>query len=257
MSTAQEFYASGRGNGFPFCPSSRDASSDDYWITLSGHKKGDVFADEDARLSSIEESRKLAMKLFWNLDVINLSTAADSFDNETGYEWDDSVTDVTIEDADGNHPIPPERVCESRPSGYKNGSSDDGFRVVNRARLEIWKLYDGVTFAGYSARPFISLPFARTSSANSLGPSTSVALYSTVPDESNLFSSSWTYEIDYVSVNGFHFICVAAVVNETSTPTIEPQNLLADADALYPDPDGDSGGSSRSEITGLDFYTYP
>ncbi len=36
MPTATSFNALGRGNGFPFCPTSVDVSGFDHWVTLAG-----------------------------------------------------------------------------------------------------------------------------------------------------------------------------------------------------------------------------
>lgn len=75
----QKFYASGKGNGLPFCPEKKNVSSFTYWMTLGGTQKGNVPTPAEIQLSLVN-----AWLLYWNLYKVN----ATFFDvSSTGTEF--------------------------------------------------------------------------------------------------------------------------------------------------------------------------
>jgi len=75
MPTATEFTALGAGNGFPSCQTKQRVDGYDYWTTLSGWSKVNEPASEADKEQSIADSLRLAMKWYWNIYKMNLTTS--------------------------------------------------------------------------------------------------------------------------------------------------------------------------------------
>lgn len=166
---AKEFFALTRDSGFPYCLEKIDVSEYDYWITLSGHKKGDGLVSEQ----SIRDSHKLAMELFWNLysveaegysDLSFSVTGGGSFSTEalfdkkvpTEAEPRDRICSTSIGASDSE--IDEERSCyEFDPDPpYEECTNyiDYGSAVGVSYEIHVVRMYDGETseetnFVGY------------------------------------------------------------------------------------------------------------
>ena len=130
MPTATPFTALGRGNGFPFCPTRVNVSSlpsNDIWTTLSGWNSSSIGTPSQA---SIDESRRLAMKLFWNGYSIsgNSSYSSKSLSASFPLSYDNpnnTYGAFGIDFGGRNGPYDPfERVCYTHTKIFDN--VDDG-----------------------------------------------------------------------------------------------------------------------------------
>ena len=186
MPTATEFTALGAGNGFTLCPSvvnqNINVSAYDYWTTLSGWSKENEPSSEADKKESIAQSRKNAMKLFWNANSITGSSSLGDSSNYPDPVYSSSktldleqgdYTNVNWMPLDGNTAVtgankePYERVCyrswssdldlDSIPDG---GPPDYPVGVDSEVylRSSIISMYDGPTdnpanFVGYGSFP--------------------------------------------------------------------------------------------------------
>lgn len=247
MPTATTFTALGRGNGFNRCLSKRNVESYDYWTTLSGWNKDNTPATAAAKAQSIADSHALAMSMYWNLyQITGSATATYSADTV-------SVSAVTV----GRYYDPPnsgnltaiepkDRTCIS--SGLVSQETDEstGIRSYIQSNTNpgiFSKLYDGdktdeANFVGYGLSGEII----------SVGVVSGVGVGSAfvrLRDTAN-GSTSASFDFDYVSLNGFNFVCEAY----GDTPN---------AAALTSSRSGSSGSNSWSvsaSISSLAFWTY-
>jgi hypothetical protein len=96
MPTEDSFTALGKGNGFTFCLNKIDVSDRgdgqpyDYWVTLGGFKKTDGGSPSQEQ---IDESLRVAMALFWNLDGWTGRLLSDSF-------LEDEITSLSMKNDD-------------------------------------------------------------------------------------------------------------------------------------------------------------
>jgi len=141
MPTADSFIALGRGNGFPFCPTSVDVSIYDHWVTLAGVTSG------SATQAEINTSLKNCMKLYWNTELVKTSVDA---------EASNSSSTAQINTQDFEHKImktasvalePRERVCYSNLTGLSlNETTFPGFpgcQAIIHFKLEPVRMYNG------------------------------------------------------------------------------------------------------------------
>jgi len=161
MSTAQKFYADGRGNGFPFCGTAvnvNDVSGVEVenWVTLGGTKKGDALSGstfEDQR----ELSLKNAMKIFWNAyQIIGVA------DNEvSGNQVANHVLGINIRDGVetlNDHKTPLNRVCGF---SFNRSNADNILSATNIARIgsngmPLSRLFVGSDFVGWAIGSWFS-----------------------------------------------------------------------------------------------------
>lgn len=254
MPTATPFTALGSGNGFPFClpkvnvADRGDGSPYDYWTTLSGWSKVSTPADDAAKAASIVESLQLAMKFFWNLYKVNVTTNTSSSDGSQDY----SVSGVIVELE------PNERTCLLYPFVVKEVDPED--RVLRVAivstRPSIVRLYNGITsdesnFVGYGAYTFDGTDaFRPIMTYADLGGRAKVSLGGYGDDEG--LDNYYNYDYTYIEIDGLHFVCEARASNSGDT-TGSASGLTATSTTVE-----SSGfvGTSNARIDSLEFYTY-
>ena len=171
MPTATSFTALGKGNGFPFCFSSKvDVSEYDNWVTLGGVSSG------IATQAEINESFINAMKLYWNLHSFEGSISA-SGESDVGGETNSHSVEVQnkivkITNAEDNPFQPNLRSCtttvggayseqdpEQEPGEPRPVEKSTASMQASVGRGNISKMYDGDTsnesnFLGYGIGGF-------------------------------------------------------------------------------------------------------
>jgi len=262
MPTATPFKAIGRGNGFTNCVS-QDVTGFDSWTTLSGWSKNNQPLSQSAKLTSIEESRRLAMMLFWNLSEVT-GTA-----NTTSYQHGSSSLSSS-----GNISVQPKnRVCLSNITGY--AEDGDGYPSYSRYSIlgtsnvgfYITAMYNNTELVGYGVEyGYQSVAFC---GSNALRVNTRLILRSF-----EYYSVNQYEDRDYVTLNinnnSFSFVCTANVStgggHSTASYTINrnASNLLAEGTASRSISQDNNGNwnppvqvvSSYSKINSFNFYTY-
>jgi hypothetical protein len=149
MPTATSFAALGRGNGFPFCPTSVDVSGFDHWVTLAGYSKTNADAGSSVTETQIKTSLTRCVNLYWNTELVKTSVDA---------EASDSSSTAQINTQDFEHKImktasvalePRERVCYSNLTGLQlNESTTPGAEACNAIvsfKLNPVRMYNGAT----------------------------------------------------------------------------------------------------------------
>lgn len=147
MPTATSFAALGRGNGFPFCPTSVDVSGFDHWVTLAGYSKTNADAGSNVTETQIKTSLTRCVNLYWNTELVKTSIDA---------EASDSSSTAQINTQDFEHKImktasvalePRERVCYTNLTGLSlNQTTSSGFPQCNAIihfKLEPARMYNG------------------------------------------------------------------------------------------------------------------
>lgn len=262
MPTATPFKALGKGNGFTNCVS-QDVTGFDSWTTLSGWSKITQPSSQAAKLTSIEESRRLAMLLFWNLSEVTGTVQTTSLQYGSS-----SLT------SSGNISVQPKnRVCLSNITGYaENG---DGYPTNNKysalgtsyVGFYIAAMYNNSEFVGYGVQyGFQSLGYAASSG---LRITTRLIL-----DSFKSYSVNQYEDRDYVILNinnnFFSFVCTAYVstagghITASYTINRNASNLLAEGTASRSFDQDNNGNwspavqvaSSISKINSFNFYTY-
>jgi hypothetical protein len=262
MPTATPFKALGKGNGFTNCVS-QDITGFDSWTTLSGWSKNNQPSSQSAKLASIEESRRLAMMLFWNLSEVTGTV------NTTSYQHGSSSLSSS-----GNITVQPKnRVCLSNITGY--AEDGDGYPAYNKYSIlgasnvgfYITAMYNNTQLVGYGVEyGFQSVAF---SGSNALRVNARLILRSFEGYTVNQYENR-----DYVTLNinndSFSFVCTAHVstggghITASYTINRNALNLLAQGTAsrsLAKDNDGNwlppvQVASSTAQINSFDFYTY-
>jgi len=148
MPTATSFAALGRGNGFPFCPTSVDVSGFDHWVTLAGYSKTNAAAGSSVTETQIKTSLTRCVNLYWNTELVKTSVDV---------EASDSSSTAQINTQDFEHKIiktasvalePRERVCYGNLTGLQlnETTSPPGFPAGNAIihfKLNPVRMYNG------------------------------------------------------------------------------------------------------------------
>jgi hypothetical protein len=233
MSTTQEFFASGAGNGFSHCLDRVDVSDYDYWITLGGYKKGDTDPVTEAQIAA---SFLNAYKMFWLMSKITGEASVDTIDITEAIASDSSLS----------------RVCKKFTlfSEYQELEStpDENF-VHRRASIsggaKIVRMYNGVTtdelnFVGYGVK---------------FGPS-AFAAYSSEGSGLSLVTASYMEDVpspqastDYATLSGVDLVCEVFDGNPfSSSAALEPENLTATVSGL--------DYTLTTTLTAMEFFTF-
>jgi len=245
MPTATPFSAFGKGNGLARCPQKTNVSFYDYWTTFSGVNKNNPTPTPEL----INESLIFAAKLFWNTHKL-YCTARTVIDDSTV-----SVSEVTLEDGDGNSVEPIDRLCGF--SGFKNEA--DSF---SRASLSVnlIAMFNGATddasnFVGYGSgfvetRFVTSGPISAKSGGNSqLNAEVAIGGYGYTPDNTD----NDVFDAGYVTFEGAQWFAYAEAKNRPEVQASGTVNL----NSLYANcVNSNFPGSATSKINSLDFYTY-
>jgi hypothetical protein len=256
MPTATPFTALGGGNGFSRCIDKVNVSSYPLWTTLSGVNQSSPSASD----SDIAESRRLAMKLFWN--SYHVGGKANNPDFSLDFPMtiggsNQTTQAVKIVGGLGSSFDPRDRSCyrfiscfQSKidPAPFNNDLFSAGFYTQPVA------LYNGSTgdasnLVGYSIKGrtarwsnesgFASVELYDSSTFTVYG-SVHVGYYSTS-------SSSFPPNVEraYTTMSGgsdtFNFVCIAF----SSSGTVSASNRTSDANGFY-----------EMSLTDLNFYTY-
>ena len=270
MPTATPFTALGAGNGLAFCPTKVDVSVYDYWTTLSGWSKVSTPAGDTAKKESIEESRRLAMKIYWNLysmntdidtsvsgDTINQSASLD----EVTMLYSSVVDGDTASATDNPYAEPMARVCGTRICSATTNSNPGGISYTS-AYAQVTSfcvaLYNGSTdnpdlFVGYGIAS--DLIFARGISSSTRA--RAIVTVNSYGDFST-DTSTQTYDHAYTKINGevsneFDVCCKVTTESHSSGSRAASAPSLFGS-ALYVTPS--TTYSASAQITGFDFYTY-
>lgn len=229
MPTVQQFYASGKGNGFPFClekvnvADKGDGTPYDYWTTLGGYNKEDADADIEVTPEQISLSLQNAWRLHWmfyRIDAYN--------------EFDSGGTVNDFLDVDGNsertsgsllfwgEPDPKDRVCRSSDGfgGYGN-SIFQTLPTINTIAIAfqfmedkpLAKMYNEGSFVGYGVFLFNGNLSATITAqgaglkiySGAFGCSVQLASYGNTPS----INSGEIVDLDYVTFGGISFLCCA------------------------------------------------
>ena len=238
MPEAVKFNALGRGNGFPYCPSETDVTDARYWTSLSGWSKVNEPVDDAAKAASIEESRKLAMALFWNIYELKGSASLD--------EYGDSAY---VEDTGGLTTQPKDRVCFERDTDFPFQSKSDedgdaGASIFFRPRIR--RLINDGEFIGFG---IYSAGFSAGVGSDFSFTQGNVALYSRFNGEPNLPYEDVGYTIISNSIGDFNFVCNAYSNIGEAEGSSDATNRTTSA--------SDLGDSLSIQLDSLDFYTYP
>lgn len=254
MSTTQQFFASGAGNGFTTCLDRVDVTEYDYWITLGGFKKGDAGTPT---AQQIEDSFRWAMKLFWQWRGV---TGIAKTTNESGTSRVDNV-------ALSGPKEPFERVCPFSLNGWEYVDLESGYAELYMGGdltggdltevTPIIRMYNGPTsdelnFVGYGFAVYNSTDeryvseIARGGTLTMVGGGGGVAGV----NAGSLIWQVFEGTAAYVSTLGPHLVCNAYASESWDIANVDPANLKVTASNTDPDV------TAEIEITALDFYTF-
>jgi len=170
MPPATEFTALGAGNGFPRfrdsdfppghplewgpwggCLEKVRVDEFDYWTTLSGWSKINEPASEADKKQSIADSLRLAMKWYWNIYKMNLTTSipdpsggtislGDINSEDDGKLGHDRIIDAIL--------TPASRLCSGQPAMAKQSEDNDpgyfgNYLLGSLVFGAICRIYDG------------------------------------------------------------------------------------------------------------------
>jgi len=277
MAIATEFTALGGGNGFPslqFARQKVDVSDYDYWTTLSGWSKVSTPANDTAKKESIEKSRRLAMKIYWNLYSMN-TTIDSSYTSGNTIDESASLDEVTMlyypgvvngdtgSAADNPYAEPMSRVCATRSCAARNDSNPGGISYTSAyAYLGslCCLLYDDELFVGYG---FLGKFYARAIASSQVRAIVEVGSYG----NSSAGSNSITFDYAYTKIDGevsseFDVFCkVMAGAPYSNQPNNETRiasasDLSGSASSASYGTTSSSFRSASAQINGFDFYTY-
>ena len=239
MSEATPFKSDGRGNGFPFCPTTIDVvafetENDDediglvtHWITLGGYRKADFDASTPVTDEQIELSFQNAMKLFWNLEKMVGEISYSPAPAE--------VNELVFTEA------PKDRVCNTTVSKI-DYYSDTRYNMGMLASVNIVRMVAGGTFLGYgiNAYPRSYSPYAQRNQwgfhawvESSYYSDIQVGMFSFVTEDSGIVVAD-------IVKSGIHFIGYAKSSGNASIPS-----------------DSDYSLEIIARIDDLEFFTYP
>jgi len=267
MPTADSFTALGRGNGFPFCVTTKiDVSAKHKWTTLGGTQKGSVPTDAEIQLSFVN-----AVKIFWNFNELLSSVASSKTSTalpsiiyrKEGSSFINPTTDPEE---------PKDRVCERDnymnlyTVGANNGTKS-GF-----IDLSIMRMYDGDNndednFVGYGLENgFVVASLATDEEGPNPGDPTSsgfaqveIFISSSVNDLSNgLTPGGFDSDSAYKTLDGFPLAVSVLSIGNAFIPgssiSFSANASTASGSASYSN--SEVSGSVSVSITGLDLYTY-
>lgn len=249
----------GFGSGFPYCPTKVDVSGYDYWTTLSGVNK-DNPATSDALIA---ESLTAGMHMFWNIHEVNCDAVYEDIDGNIN-----TVSSAIFEvfNEAGSVTEPKDRVCNTL--GLRSSTTDSNDSIFPHAQigsnpLNICRMYKGLTssednFVGYGAtlaRPLNPRTTFIGCTGGAVGGFCSTVLGGYLNEEN---ISSLVEDYQYVEiVDGsvtMHLMCSALAQNTGTYSGVVDASLLI-SEITYTN--GPTIRNGKSEITSLDFYTYP
>ena len=266
MPVTDKFMSDGRGNGFPFCPTKFNVYGYDYWTTLSGWSKTNEPTSDTAKAASIATSLRLAMKIHWNLYSmdINIDTSVSGTINQSASLEEINVLSEQIIDGsatDNPSAEPMTRACGARACLATTNSNPGGTSYTS-AHAQVspfcMALYNGSTddpdlFVGYGISGFnFARGISSSTRARALVDIRSYGGFSTD-------TSSLTYDHAYTTLDGevldeFNIFCKVTTESDSSgTRTANASGLFGSASSTA----GSTTYSASSEITSLNFYTYP
>ena len=148
MPVADKFTALGAGNGFPYCVVGVDVGFAEKWTTLSGYNHNSTGA---VTPEQIEESRRLAMAVFWNAYKLNVEIIIDGVNYISSL---DTVNDSTT----GDELTPHWRTCITGHYFFHGDSgmwiekwvdTDEWSGVSAEAKFYVVKMYKDGEFVGF------------------------------------------------------------------------------------------------------------
>ena len=237
----QDFYASVKGNGFPFCLGRVDVETQHMWTTLSGVNKNAPTPSP----TLIHESHRLAIKLYYHLSKVNFLYQRPGFpDNTDGYILERD--DLPLEPAD--------RGCKGAIPFFKN-VADVGTMYITLIQDSSWlvRMYNSGEYVG------IGLRSARAVSARALSLSLPVFGNPLVTvgghiETTDVGSSPVTniFDEQYTALNtDYHIVCQTRITEASGwTEVSDAANLTA---SITRDSDGVISGVT---LNSLEFYTY-
>ena len=226
--------------GFPYCPESIDVSGFDYWTSLSGWSKVNTPADDAAKAQSIEDSREIAMKLFWNYNghSVDIDFSGDSTTLTIDIEQDE------FDAGSATAPFEPEdRACSDSGWNAARLIENAGYLHITGVGILVKRMYNGSTsdesnFVGYG----VVDTFQDGSAFAALGFDEDIEFNfsSYINDDRPFYSSTFEYSD---AIEGIWFVASAesAVV---ANPSIS--GLTATFDGTY-----------TITYKDFDFWTYP
>jgi hypothetical protein len=254
MPTATPFTALGRGNGFPFCPSKVNVSTYDYWTTFSGVNKNNPTTSD----ALIQESLALAMKFYWNIYSVNVTTNTQTNSENEEYSVSSAIADAT----------PVERVC-GEVGLLSTDTAYDGLPVTSviARPTSIERLYNGVTtdednFVGYGAgRPSGGLTFLDTFAESGFETYASVTIggyLNEFPPVPESVYNPFTIDYDYAEIDNFYFVCLAAAFHDPSSiiGSASASGLTATSTNTENLQEFQRITTTNAKINSFDFYTY-
>lgn len=245
------FYSGTRENGMTECVTSDflrlNVNDYDYWTTLSGVNKNN-YTSPDA--GDISASLRKCQELFWYFYAVQTTATAQRSDVDSGGEA--SMSEIPVE---GDYAQPRDRVCETSLVNLVRTYPTETPSIISCRGVigfRLFELYNGdisdySNLIGYSLGNLGTSIFELESNMN-FGRA-GVKLYS-VADEGS--SSSFDYEHEYVSVNGFHFLCQAYATKATSVSSNDIDATVLSAE--YDFDNGSTTGYATAQITGLDMF---
>lgn len=252
MPTADTFTALGRGNGFPFCLETTDVTDYDYWTTLSGVNKDNVEGFSPSEIDAkIQESLRLAMKLYWNTNQLLAS-----------YSYFTSTVTNSLE-ADSLSPpsTPQSRIC---PVTFYFPNLEKPTFI--QCDLNIYRYeYEG-NFVGFNVRPMYGLSARFTPLYAGRGYSVSGAAniwafgaLENLIDATNSRTIESSYETIESDGDTFHFFAVGLSwdYDSGSGNKLESEFDLENFSVkCIVTNQGQNAGTNIAKIDGFDFYTY-
>jgi len=253
----------GFGSGFPSCITKVDVSGYDYWTSLSGWSKINEPIGDSAKSASVLESRRLAMKIYWNIYsmTVDIDTSVTGTIGQSAYleEVNMLYTQFSNDGTEVENPKaePMERVCGTRICARSVVSNPGGISQTSayaQMTSSVISLYNGSTddpslFVGYGI--VSNIIFARGISGSSRA--RAIVAINSYGDLS-INTSTTTYDHAYTTLDGeFNIFCKVTTQSTSSgTRVADATNLLGSASSTS----GSNTYSASSTITSLDFYTY-
>lgn len=278
MPEATSFTALGAGNGFNECLLKVNVSGYDYWTTLSGWSKVSAPADE---AESIAESRRLAMKFFWNGHALNCdATVSGTLSNDgsisrvqvdyTETDWDVPEFDDPIL-IDSGEATPILRTCI--PSFFDDISKSfdvnesDGATQANLGVQAVRAMYDGATtdidnFIGYGLG-FVETRFDGSGALKAqagLSALANAGVYAGGHGYTPANTTNDAFDAGYVTFEGMELFAYVEAKNTPSDPNITGSVNLSGLSAQCTRQTNSSPPRSitaTASLSSIDFYTYP
>ena len=245
MLTATPFNALGAGNGFPFCTFKKDVSVYDYWTTLSGVNKGNPTPSPEL----IAESRRLAMKFYWNADsLICDATTSGTFSS------DGSISTVQVKYVVTDDSVPAVPVKRTCIQVYDYSESDGSANAKIQVR-EIYSMYNGSTFVGYGLG-YVETRFQSRGTIEAEAGNISVlnaGVYTGGYGYTPANTSNDAFDAGYVTFEGMELFAYVEAKNTPSNPSVVGSVNLStlSAECAF-----QSNTTATASLDSIDFYTY-